>query len=173
MAKWRLQHCNMLKPYLKKCDAWNPKKKKRNTALRYGGFLDNAGVKQNEWEEEKHDVHPTHQHARMHRPVPKKRLNEQVDDDMQSLEELFREKAAPEPDGMTEEVLLDGNRLGAPVAADEAPVEPTVYDSEQRVKDQPNGVPERRELTVVSPDTGPARRPRREIPPVIRLRFEG
>ena len=105
----------------------------------------------------------------MRRIVQRRTLNERVDDDVPNLEEMFREQDVPEPDGIPKEAPPDGNKPESPVAADEAPAEPPVHESEQLVQDQLTGVPQPREVTVVSPDTGPARRPRREIRQVIRL----
>ena len=50
-AKWNVLHYNMLKPHLDEGDAWNPKEKKRTTALRSESDLENSGVDQDEWEE--------------------------------------------------------------------------------------------------------------------------
>ena len=166
MAKYMILHYNKLKPYLEEGDAWNPKEKKRTTALRSECFLENPGVNQDKWEEQELDVHPTHQHARMRRIVQRRRLNEQCEETWRNC---FAIKRIPETDGIPEEVSPDGNMPEAPVSAYEAPAESLVHESEQLVQDQPIGVPEPREVTVVSPDTGPARRPRRDIRRVIRL----
>ena len=79
-------------------DAWNPKEKKRTTALRSEGFLKNPGVDQDEWQEEELDTRPTHQNARMRSIAQRRRLNERSDDNVPNLEELFHKKVVPEPD---------------------------------------------------------------------------
>ena len=169
MGKWRLLHYNMLKPYLEEGDAWSPKEKKRTTALRSEGFLEHPGVDQDDWEEEGFDLRPTEQNARMRRLVQRRGRNERVDDDVPNLEELFQEQVVTEPARVPEEIATDEGRLEAPVTADDARAEPLLCEPEQPAQDQSSGVPEPREVTVVSPDTGPARRPRRGIRPVIRL----
>ena len=160
MAKWRILHYNMLKPYLEEGDAWSPKEKKRTTALRSEGFLEHPGVDQDDWEEEGFDLRPTEQNARMRRLVQRRGQNERVDDDVPNLEGLFHEQVVTEPARVPEEIPNDGGRLEAPVTADDARAEPPLREPEQPAQDQSSGVPEPREVTVVSPDTGPARQPR-------------
>ena len=169
MAKWRILHYNMLKPYLEEGDAWSPKEKKRTTALRSEGFLEHPNVDQDDWEEEGFDLRPTEQNARMRRLAQRRERNEGVEEDVPNLEELFHEQVVTEPARVPEEIPTDGGRLEAPVTADDARTESPLREPGQLAQDQPSGVPEPREVTVVSPDTGPARRPRREIRPVIRL----
>ena len=94
---------------------------------------------------------------------------ERVDDNVPNLEEVFRQQAAPEPDSIPKEFPPDASRPGAPVAADEAPAEPPLHEPEQLTQDQSTGGSEPREVTLVSPDTGPVRRFRRDIRQVIRL----
>ena len=118
MAKWKILHYNMLKPYLEEGDVWNPKEKKRTTALRSKGFLENPGVDQDEWEEKEFDKRPTHHNARLRRIAQRRRLNKRVDDNEPNLEELFHEQVVPEPNWIWEEIPPDGNRPEAPVAAD-------------------------------------------------------
>ena len=172
MAKWSTLHHNMLKPYFEEGNAWSPKKKKRTKALRSGGVLKNPGVNQGEWKEQESDISPTHHQAKMRRHVQRRRLNERIDDNVSNMGQLFRECDVPESDGIPAKVPPEGNRPEAPVAADEASAEPSLQKPEQLADDQPTGVPEPREATAVSPDTGPARRPRRKIHPVIRLGIE-
>ena len=169
MAKWRIILYNMLKPCLEDSDASSPREEKKTKALRSEGFLEDPGVDKDEWEEEEPDVRPTQQHVRIQRIVQRRRLNEQVDDNVLNLEELFREQAVREPDRITAEVPPDDNRPQAPVAADEAPAKQPLHEPELLALDQPTGVPEPREVTEFSPDTGPARQPRQEIQPVIWL----
>ena len=78
--------------YLEEGDAWNPKEKKRTTALRSEGFLENSGIDQDEWEEEQVDIRPTHQNSRMRRIAQRRKLNERVDDDVPNSEELFHDQ---------------------------------------------------------------------------------
>ena len=143
--------------------------KKRTTALRSEGFLEHPGVDQDDLEEEGFDLRPTEQKARMRRLVQRRGQNGRFDDDVPNLEELFQEQVVTEPARVPEEIPTDWGRLEAPVTADDARAEPPLREPEQLAQDQSSGVPEPREVTVVSPDTGPAWRPRREIRPVIRL----
>ena len=105
----------------------------------------------------------------MRRLARRRERNEGVEEDVPNLEELFHEQVVTEPARVPEEIPTDGGRLEAPVTADDARVESPLREPGQLAQAQPSGVPEPREVTVVSPDTGPARRPRREIRPVIRL----
>ena len=168
LVKWRIIHYNMLKPCSEEGNAWSPREKKTK-ALRSEGFLEDPGVDQDDGEEEEPDVRPTQQHASMQRIVQRRKLNEQVDNNVFNLEELFREQAVREPDQIPTEVPPDDDRPQVPVAADEAPAKQPLHEPEQPALDQPTRVPEPREVTAFSPDTGPARRPRLEIHPVIWL----
>ena len=105
----------------------------------------------------------------MRRLVLRRGRNERVVDDVPNLEELFHEQVVTEPARVPEEIPTDGGMLEAPVTADDARAEPPLREPEQLPQDHSSGVPEPREVTVISPDTGLSGRPRREIRPVIRL----